>query len=345
MKNIFYLFAILATTFGFSETVSWQEQKGDFSAKVEIPSTTLTIDDLIQINLTLNYPETHHPNLNAIRRNLIAYYGLDTPPFVVFKEKIDPPITKNQGLIQQNLTFYLLPQLPGEHYLTLQKISFDANKDSKEESVDLFSDVFSINVEIPKFDFQPAILIAPFMELSEQPPVLMSFENKRRFLYNPQMIQDEIAANLSLLKAKNLPWIHVLALLAIAGVILLIRFSPPKTPTVVSNEIDKKKLALKKLNDLIEVGINQKEPSDTFITSLDHAVRYYVESAYQIEASTSTTPEFLIKAAANPKLDNDMRARLVQFLQSTDRVKYARHSPTLEECNKAARAAKQLVQK
>jgi len=96
---------------------------------------------------------------------------------------------------------------------------------------------------------------------------------------------------------------------------------------------------------LIEAGVSSHGSSDAYITRLDHAVRSYIESAYHIDASTSTTQEFLDSAAADPALDNDMRARLVQFLQSTDRVKFARYSPSPEDCAKAARAAKQLMQK
>ena len=65
--------------------------------------------------------------------------------------------------------------------------------------------------------------------------------------------------------------------------------------------------------------------------ALRQVFRSYLERRYVIRAPELTTEEFLQEAARSHALDDEHRARLGEFLERCDRVKFAGWRPSAEE--------------
>ena len=96
----------------------------------------------------------------------------------------------------------------------------------------------------------------------------------------------------------------------------------------------------KALSSLSALDLSEKEK---FYVDLTNAVRRFIEEKYLIRTTSQTTQEFLYKMANDPVFDNETQAMLSDFLISSDRVKFADHNPTREDCEEALQTAEQFI--
>ena len=78
-------------------------------------------------------------------------------------------------------------------------------------------------------------------------------------------------------------------------------------------------------------------------TELSAIVRKYIENRFNIKATGQTTREFLIASKQNPLLEGNDQQALSAFLISADLVKFARHEPSRDICDKAITQAEQFI--
>ncbi|MCP3905884.1 MAG: hypothetical protein GY715_19850 [Planctomycetes bacterium] len=82
---------------------------------------------------------------------------------------------------------------------------------------------------------------------------------------------------------------------------------------------------------------------DEFYVRLSGIVREYIERRFSIMAPERTTDEFLAEARRSAALSDDHKTLLKSFLRAADMVKFARHLPTVPECETALASARGFV--
>jgi hypothetical protein len=80
-----------------------------------------------------------------------------------------------------------------------------------------------------------------------------------------------------------------------------------------------------------------------FVFRVSDALRIYLEDCFNLRAPERTTEEFLIELTSSSSLSTDQKARLAEFLQACDLVKFARHTPSEVQLRELHAAALRLV--
>lgn len=112
------------------------------------------------------------------------------------------------------------------------------------------------------------------------------------------------------------------------------RTAPPEPAHVV---------ARRALEALRARALPQAGAWKAFYSALSDVVRAYLEHRFGLRAPEMTTEEFLQVATRGGRLDRAHRQLLADFLVECDLVKFARHVPTLADCDRAFAAASRFV--
>lgn len=339
MYFIFYLLLLLTFSNCFAE-----EAKENFSAKISFPSSSLTINETLPITLDLVYPMTYSPDINSLRLNLFKYSGLAIPPFSLSSEIINPPHEISAGILSQKLIFNLDPIFPGKHYLTFQEITFNPAEGSQ-PPYQLISDIFEIDVSMPKSSFPSRDFIQPLIPLKQTIPIEISAQNRTYLFQNPDLQSAEINHNRLLFQRKGFPWAG-LAFFILAGLVFLALKTQPNISKKATEPIQTPKIQLKTLtaiDQLARENLIETKQFDRLFTNLSFLVRTFIEKRYQVRSSTYTTQEFLEKISKSSLLDDKKKIKLTEFLNSSDRVKFAKYDPTKDECEQALQDARGFI--
>ena len=304
----------------------------NFSADIEILNPNITIVDPLIMKVTFTHPENYQVDLNTVQANLLQQTGLSEPPFALVS--VD---TKENQVI-----FTLDPQLAGRHHITLLNIPFV----SDEETVEVISDIFEVNVTMPEIDPDFRTLTAPLLSLSYREPVEINLSNRIKLLENSILEEREVIRNRSLFRTKRLPWIEILGLAVIALVYVIVQQQRQKAPlpeTERHRMQEAKNKAVTSLDELEKRQFPEKGMYDMYYSLLTDIVRGYIEEYYRIKAPALTTQEFFEKMAIHPIFDKKTQKLLKGFLIHADKVKFAHYQPTLKECKNAQHAARRFV--
>ncbi len=74
---------------------------------------------------------------------------------------------------------------------------------------------------------------------------------------------------------------------------------------------------------------------DPYYVELSDILRQYIEARLDLHAPEQTTPEFLAQASQTGVLSERRQQLLADFLRHSDRVKFARYEPSLEQMDKS----------
>jgi hypothetical protein len=111
--------------------------------------------------------------------------------------------------------------------------------------------------------------------------------------------------------------------------------APPPTP---ADELARRALDTLRMRRLAEERLFKE-----YYSALATIVREYLERRFGLRAPEMTTEEFLLATARGGRLSPAHRARLGEFLAEADLVKFARHRPTFDDCERAWQAARRFV--
>ena len=139
-------------------------------------------------------------------------------------------------------------------------------------------------------------------------------------------------------------WIFLWAALAIVTVAILVLWArrhlsrnrpiPPAPPPVPPHE-----RARQKLEEALAL-IAEPKP---FTILVSDTIRIYLEERFQFHAPERTTEEFLYELQATPRLTEEQKRTLGQFLEKCDLVKFARYEPLRPELMELHEAASRLI--
>ena len=324
---------------------SWQTQSGDFAASITVSPQTLTIDQQVQVELALTYPQDYYPDEDTIRANLARQDNFGESPYQIVGEKTNLPKRSQNGPVKGFMVFTLEPQIPGNFDLTFYNIPFlPAKKDGK--IVQLISGFVKVAVNMPPTKPFKGV-IAPLMTLSPRLPIDIDPSNRMKYIQNPEVDEKAAKRNAEFLKAHTFPWIEVLICIAfIGGIIWLLRAQKEDAARrkKAAREKDVKTKALETLELLEKQDFTKLKQFDPAYVQMTNTVRLFIESRYHIKAATMTTEEFLYKMKEHPVFDVSTRMMLSQFLVSSDKVKFAHHTPSADEFRQAVQDAHKFIE-
>lgn len=315
-----------------------------FVVETAISKHHIAINEDLSLNVILRYPENFQPQINLMQRRLTHYSGLYEPPFTLI-QTIDHPIQKNGNLITQEITFILSPQTIGKHFLSLNLVSFSSNSKEK-RTIEIPSEVFSIEVYLPQITFDLNAFIEPPMKLTKELPITISQKNDKNYLKNKSLIFLETEKNKSFIKSRSIPWFSLTSMVIVALVILLIRALPPKTKKERIDSLIQEQKEIKIKQELKKASL--KPPQDIqegtiFIEHIDFLLRQYLENQYQFPALALTTQELIKKTSEIKELPSPLKNKINQVFQLADQIKFAHVIPPLEICLEVLRTVKSFA--
>jgi hypothetical protein len=103
-------------------------------------------------------------------------------------------------------------------------------------------------------------------------------------------------------------------------------------------------IALRRLASIRTMEISDGTDFKTLYSELSECMREYMENRYSIRALEMTTEEFLKQLTTGSYLNTEQQSLLKDFLVQSDLVKFANHSPSKEEAERALLHIEQLVE-
>jgi hypothetical protein len=97
------------------------------------------------------------------------------------------------------------------------------------------------------------------------------------------------------------------------------------------------------LEDLKKKGLIKKGKIEEYHIELSDIIRQYLESKFEIKASTMTIEEFLINFKGANNGSFEYKRLLRDFLMHCDMVKFARYEPSGDEIEQSFRSARELI--
>ncbi|NUM54641.1 MAG: hypothetical protein HUU46_13435 [Candidatus Hydrogenedentes bacterium] len=102
--------------------------------------------------------------------------------------------------------------------------------------------------------------------------------------------------------------------------------------------------ALSRLAALEAKGLRDSGRLDAYYVELSAILRHYIEDRFDLRAPERTTPEFLAEAAGGGALSDDQQRMLASFLRYSDRVKFAKFEPTMDDAARNYTDVKRFVE-
>ncbi|HBE76284.1 MAG TPA: hypothetical protein DDW65_00645 [Firmicutes bacterium] len=102
-------------------------------------------------------------------------------------------------------------------------------------------------------------------------------------------------------------------------------------------------IAFRRLANLKMMEISGSAGFKVFYSELSECIREYMKNRYSIRALEMTTEEFLMHLTTGIYLNPEQQSWLKSFMQQSDLVKFANHSPSLAEAERALQQIEQLV--
>lgn len=135
----------------------------------------------------------------------------------------------------------------------------------------------------------------------------------------------------------------VLALVAVAAIAWRRRRKPFETGRAAKMKIlTPEDLANLELDKLVASGLAASDVKQFYI-ELTAIVRRYIERTTGIRAPEQTTEEFLREISRTQTFEQEVRARLRDFLEMADLVKFATHRPSSEDVDESVRRARLFI--
>lgn len=135
-----------------------------------------------------------------------------------------------------------------------------------------------------------------------------------------------------------------LVMLAAAALFGLVRLALMLRRRQRLRRLSPRERAFVELEQLLRRGLLEKGLYKDFYIELTQVVRRYIERSHGIRAPEQTTEEFLEAASSHPRFTPAVLARLRDFLQAADLVKFAGQESNPQVASAAVRTAREYVE-
>lgn len=313
----------------------------DFSAilTLDAPKDPIVIPKTFVVQVDLSYPRAYRPDKEAMLDHLLQQQGTSsTSPFSL--ADIQESAIEDSGQILETIRYQLEPLLPGKYALTLFEVPFSSSS-LEPTTVEVVSTIAYVNVALPE---------NTTVDLNAESATLLDLSLKEPIELDSR-IRTSLAEDYSpyyerLFQSKAFPWQPLGALLALFLIFIWVKRMSKKQkqiPLAISGELAAMQLAEEQLKVLQAQPQPKKENVESFVVNLSKGVRYHFEEKLKMPILSQSSEEFLRDLEKNPNLDQAHKKLVQNFLQSTDRIKFADYQPTMDECLQAQTAAEQIL--
>jgi hypothetical protein len=330
------------------QSLSWSvEGANGFSAEAFLSEGKVEIPHSIHLELELTFPQGFQVDLPSLREHLLRNSRFQDQPFhLVSEHKKMEARSKEQTNFKQKISYELEPLIPGRQSLTFLAITFMPENTTTLQPVKLISGIFFVDVLLPILKEKPMEFAASLLPIDTPFPIEMDPGLRRKLIDNPDRWAQEALKNEEIERERAFPWLAILGI-ALAFLFYLSLKLIPKRELPKLKRMPKSSEAYKQafqiLRQLKQVAHPSFELYDCFFVQAADAVRYAIEEQYHIPAVNQTSQEFLQEISKKDILSLDMRQQLARFLEGCDRVKFALHHPSLEECENIYAAASKFI--
>jgi hypothetical protein len=287
----------------------------------------------------LNYPEGYVSSTDDMVAKLLERGTLEQPPFAFVETKVLSREVES-GRVREVIQFELDPQVVGNHPLSFFGIPFYPEDEKGEQYTELISPVFNVQVVAAPSDPNYRGVTSPPLTFDTAYPITPNLENRRRFM---DKTADELAEiNTAIWRQRQISWMPFVFLLLL-GVLIYFVSRKPRPETAEQRAFRAQKEALNALENLRSKRLPQTARFEDYYVELTDTIRRFLEEKYNLSASTQTTREFLASLAQRPLFEEETQKSLKDFLVRADLVKFARYSPSKDECAYAEMAAKKVI--
>lgn len=340
----FFILAILCLIGALEGQETWEAHNPQgFTVQATVSKSEISLLDNVEITLQLSYPETYHPDFNAIRLHLLQHVGLFEAPFSLDSEQISPSEKDKDGFLKQKADFVLSPQYTGTHELSFFDIPFETQDAKEGKKVLLISNIMTVNVKNPENPPEIQNYEPPLLSLSPALPVDISPSNRMDLILNAAQAKAEAARNEQVFNEKSIPWLGMLALAAAFLFLVISIKSKGMMPEGKRSlkAIDPKKKAL---NDLNALQKQEDLSSDAFYATLTHILHEFLENYYHVKANTRTTEEFLHDMSVHPIFKPAEQSFLQDILVKADQVKFGHLPSSSRECTEILELTRRFIE-
>ena len=345
------IFFFLVICFCLGEGVFCQEVKPQFGGKaksledfhVEVTYSTekLTIHDLLQVTITLNYPNGFSLDIKHLKKNLLQ----SSRDFLLKDEEMYSEETLDDSKKALKIEYFLEPLKKGSFLVSFYEVFFFKKEDPKER-VEIFSPIRSIEVTLPEEELSNTP-ITDLLNLSEAIPIEISKVNQKNLLLDDNKWEKEAKKNEEFFRNRKFSW-KLLFLLLVFGVALFFvgkwlkrfLFSKYKEQELL---VDPEEKALQALEKVLKKKLPEKKKIDEFYVEITSILRLFIEEKYCLNAPEQTTEEFLQNATKHAKFSKNKQEQLSDFLIQADLVKFAKMYPEILECEQAFSKSKDFI--
>lgn len=319
---------------------------GSFAAAARLSAATIPIDGQLNLEITLAYPEGYRPDSQSLRERLLSYNGFGTPPFSLLGETASKPSVQG-GIQKQTLTFNLLPQSLGSHFLGPNTVTFLSDQ-AGGTPVTIPVEIFRVEVTSIAPSLLPEAMTAPLLGLEPELPVTLSYENKKNYLFGSSVIKRQTAAIAEAIESRSFPWLPISAASIVALAVVLILTVPSRDKGLEKREmdIDEQKAEIKKtLRELAALAPQSPESARAYFIKVEESLKQLLDAEFNLNTFTSTSEELANDISTLSRLSPHLKDKMISVFVTADKIKFARYRPDANDSSSAAEAAKQASEK
>jgi hypothetical protein len=312
MKNKTAFTICLFICLSFLTRLAWGEyeivapyQKGPVNVNLKIDKQQIDLSQTLNIEIETTAPQQFSVGLPEIK---------DTNEFRVISKKSQPDrIDLNRNIIK-SITYRFEPALAGEFEIPALIFTFTEPNDTK-----------AINIETEPVKIQVK------MSLTADP----NDPNKVNIADIETVVNPPYKFKL---------WIVGAIMLVVILLALVVWFNRQK-PQGAEQVIIKlpHEIALEQIQNLLSRDLISKGFLKEFYGCLCDILRRYIEDRFDIKAPEQTTEEFLADLSKDSQLNQQDKDNLVEFLLHCDLVKFAKHTPEIDNINQSIDLAKDFI--
>ena len=313
------------------KSLVWEDSKKDIHVKIVISALEINVNDYLQVFIYTSFSEDYRLDMNSIKNGICCAGDEDLMLSIVSEE---------EDSCQHAIVYTLEPLAIGHCYIYFSNIRFV----NEHYQVDFFPDVFEVDIVLPS-DFSKEVIIPDLLPLDNKLPIKMTWENRNKLKNNDgNLHSDELLQFISWYKRASYGWIFVMIGLLVMSLFIFSKKKKIIKKNEVKEQLSPKEKALNEIEKLISMNLLDSGDVERFYVLLTSIERVYVEEQFHIKAPERTTQEFLEELCVGSLFDMKTQDLLKNFLTHADLVKFARHSPSLLECNQAIESAKKFIE-
>lgn len=279
-------------------------QKGPVNVNLKIDKRRIDLSETLNIEIETTAPQNFAVAMPEIK---------DTNEFKVISKKLQPDrIDLNRNIIK-GIVYRLEPAIAGEFEIPLLMFTFTDPNDTKAINIETEPVKIQVRMSLTADSNDPNKVNIADIETVVSPP------------YNKIWIAGAI----------------VLVIVLLGLVVWFNRRKPQsQEQTIIRLPYE---IALEQIQELLAKDLISKGFLKEFYGCLCDILRRYIEGRFEIKAPEQTTEEFLADLSKDSQLNQQDKINLAEFLQHCDLVKFAKHTPEIDDINESIDLAKDFI--